>query len=201
MGSENITAKILADAQEKAQQVLAETEGKVKDLLENARSEAQQLEEKLAKEALDRAKKETTRIISLAEMEEKKRILEEKITILEETFRRALERLQSRPESEYRETMKELLLRSVDHGDEEVVVASTDRERLGQDFLNSVNEELRKAGKNGQLTLSSEHGDFSGGVLLRRERVETWCSIEVLLKSMRDDLEIQIAQLLFSPGE
>ena len=153
MATQNITAKILADAQEKAGEVMTEAESKVQDLLENARVEAQRLDEKLDKEAQDRAKKETTRIISLAEMEEKKRILKEKITILEETFRKALERLRSRPETEYRQTMQELLLRSVDHGDEEVVVARGDKERLTQDFLNCVNEELRKAGKKGQLTL------------------------------------------------
>jgi V/A-type H+-transporting ATPase subunit E len=201
MATENITAKILADAKEKAQELLAEAEGKVKEILESARTEAQQLDEKLGREAADRAKKEATRIISLAEMEEKKRILEEKIVILEDAFRKALEHLRSRPEIEYRQTMKELILGSVDHGDEEVVVARKDKERLTQDFLNSINDELRKAGRKGQLTLAGEYGDFGGGVLLKRDRVETWCSLEVLLNTMKGDLEMQIAELLFKSGE
>ena len=201
MATENITAKILSDAEERAREILAEAEDRVKDLLEKGREETQKLEEKLKKETSDRAKKETTRIISLAEMEEKKRILKEKITILEDTFQKALEHLRARPDTEYRQTMKRLLLRSVDQGDEEVVVAENDKEKLTQEFVDSVNDELRKLGKKGQLKLAEEFGDFSGGVLLRRERVETWCSLEVLLSSMKDDLEIEVAELLFKSGD
>lgn len=201
MGTENITQKILDDAKKRAEEIVSEAEGKVKNILENAHEEAKRIKEKVEKDAEELVKKETTRILSLTELEEKKKILQEKIEILEETFRRALDYFISRSENEYQKIMRGLLIKSVNHGDEEVVVAKSDRNRLDQKFLNSVNEELRKMGKTGNLKLTKEFGDFNAGVLLRKDRVEIWCNFEVLLEMLKGDLEIEIAKFLFQPGE
>ena len=49
--------------------------------------------------------------------------------------------------------------------------------------------------------MAQEDGDFKRGILLRKERVETWCSFEILLNILRNDLEIEVAKSLFEPGE
>jgi V/A-type H+-transporting ATPase subunit E len=201
METKNITLKILEDAKKRANEIVAEAEEKVKIILENARDDVQRIEKQLEQEAEESARKERTRILSLAEMEEKRRILGAKITILEEVFRQALDSLKSQSDNDYQKTMRGLLLTSVDHGDEEVVVSKSDKNRLNQEFLNTVNQKLREMGKTGELRLAEESGDFNGGVLLRKDRVETLCSLEVLQEMLRDDLEIEIANLLFQPRE
>ncbi len=201
METKNITAKILDDAKKNAEEIVSEAEAKLKSILENAREEAREIGEKLEKETEELVRKETARILSLAEMEEKKKILQEKIKILEETFHQALDHFQAKSEKEYERIMRGLLIKSVNHGDEEVVVAKSDSDKLDQKFLDSVNEELRKVGKAGDLELAMKPGDFNSGLLLRKNRVETWCSFEVLLEILRDDLEIEIAKLLFQSGD
>jgi len=201
METKNITLKILEDAKKRANEIVAEAEEKVKAILENTREEVQRIEKQLEQDAEESAKKERIRILSLAEMEEKRRILGAKIAILEEVFRQALDCLKSQSDNDYQETMRGLLLKSIDRGDEEVIVSKSDRNRLNQEFLNTVNRELREMGKAGELKLSQESGDFNGGVLLRKDRVETWCNLEVLQEMLRDDLEIEIANLLFQPRE
>lgn len=197
METENITAKILDDARKKAEEMISEAEVKVRTVLENACEETKEMDKKMEEDGEKLDRKETARILSLAEMEEKKRVLQEKISILEKIFNQALEHFRTTPEKEYREMMKGLLVKSVDHGDEEVVVAKNDKDKLGNEFLDSVNEELRKVGKKGNLKPSEEPGDFEGGVLLRKDRVETWCNFQVLLGSLKDNLEIEIAKFLF----
>lgn len=201
METKNITAKILEGAKKKAEEIVAEAESKVRNTLENAREEAKRIDRKSEKDAEELAKKERTRILSLAEMEERRKILREKIEILEETFHQALDHFKSKSESQYQKVMRDLLIRSVNDGDEEVVVAKSERDRLNQEFLHTVNEELQKMGKTGNLKLLEEAGDFNGGILLRKDRVETWCSLRVLLEILRDDLEIEIAKVLFQPRE
>jgi V/A-type H+-transporting ATPase subunit E len=201
MEKKDITAKILEDAKERAKEIVSEAEGKVNQILRNAREEAQEAGRRLEKEAEDLSKKEKSRILSLAKMEEKKKILGEKVAVLEEAFRQALQYFQERSGDEYRDIMRNLLTKSVNDGDEEVVVSKSDGDRLNQEFLDSVNEELTRMGKKGCLTMAKENGDFPSGVLLRKERVETWCSFEVLFDILRDDLEIEVAESLFEPSE
>lgn len=201
MERKNIKAKILDDAKKRAEEIVSEAEGKVRSVLENARGEAKKIRQKLEKDAEELAKKETARILALAELEERKKILQEKTKILEEVFSQALDYFEARPKAEYQEIMRALLIKSVNHGDEEVVVAKGDKDKLDRKFLNSVNEELQKMGKKGNLRLVGEIGDFNGGVLLKKERVATWCNLEVVLDVLKDDLEIEIAKLLFQPSE
>jgi V/A-type H+-transporting ATPase subunit E len=201
MEKKEITAKILEDAKEKAKEIVSEAEGRVNQILRDAREEAQEVERRLGEEAEELSKKEKSRILSLAEMEEKKKILREKVAVLEEAFQQALQYFQQRSEDEYRDIMRNLLAKSVNDGDEEVVVAKSDENRLNQEFLDSVNAELTRMGKKGCLTLAKENGDFQSGVLFRKERVETWCSLEVLLDILRNDLEIEVAESLFEPSE
>lgn len=201
METKNIKDKILNDAKKRAESIISEAETRVKDILENARKEAENVAKKLEKDAEELAKKEAARILSLAELEERRKILKEKINILEEVFSQALADLKARPKEEYQEIMKGLLVKAVNHGDEEVIVAKSDRDKLDEKFLKSVNEELRKMGKKGDLKLVGESEDFNGGLLLRKEKIETWCNLEVLLEMLKDDLEIEIAKLLFKPSE
>lgn len=200
METKKITAKILDDAKKRAEEIISEAELKVKGILENAREEAEKIRKKMEKEADELARKETARILALAEMEEKKRILQEKIKILDETFSRALDNLMTKPKEEYQEIIRRLLVKAVNHGDKEVIVAKSDRDRLDREFLDSVNEELRIMGKKGDLKLAEEFGDFKDGVVLRKDRVETWCNFEVILNMLKNDLEIELAKLLFQPS-
>ncbi|KPJ50046.1 hypothetical protein AMJ40_04075 [candidate division TA06 bacterium DG_26] len=201
MEKKNITAKILSDAKSKAEGILKEADSRAKEILGGAHQEVKRMKERLKRDAEVVAKKETARIVSLAEMEERKRILEQKIEILDDTFSRALENLKKRPKGEYQEIIKGLLVRAVNDGDEQVIVSKTDKERLDKDFFDSANSELKRFGKKGELELTEETGDFNGGVLLKKNKVETWCSVEVLLGMLRDELEMEIAKLLFETRE
>jgi V/A-type H+-transporting ATPase subunit E len=71
---------------------------------------------------------------------------------------------------------------------------------VGGAFVEGLNRELVKAGKRGEVKLSSDTRDISGGFILRRGRAETNGSFDTLLAMLRDEIETEIAEILFGGG-
>lgn len=196
MEAEPVTQKILADARDEADRITKEAEDK--EAAEQAKL-ANQLEEyKRQTEILaDRAgKDEKLHILAAARMEIAGELLTEKRKILDEVFSRARQQLQNLPDEEYRKLITKLMLDAVQTGEEEVVVDKNEN-RIDQQFINLVNQQLGSA-KKGNLKLSSERQDVEGGFILRRGRIKTNVSFSVLLDRARKELEIELAKELFS---
>lgn len=196
MEAEPVTQKILADAKAEAERIAREAGEK--ESVEQAKL-ANQLEEyKRQTEILaDRAgKDEKLHILAAARMEIAGELLAEKRKILDEVFSRARRQLQNLPDEEYRKLITKLMLDAVQTGEEDVVVDKNEN-RIDQQFINLVNQQLGSA-KKGNLKLSSERQDVEGGFILRRGRIKTNVSFSVLLDRARKELEIELAKELFS---
>jgi V/A-type H+-transporting ATPase subunit E len=196
MEAEPVTQKILADAKAEAD-VIAREAGE-KESVELAKLNKQLQEYKRQTEILaDRAgKDEKLHILAAARMEIAGELLAEKRKILDEVFSQARRQLQNLPNQEYRVLMTKLLLDAVQTGEEEVVVDKNEN-RIDQQFINLVNQQLGSA-KKGNLKLSSERQDVEGGFILRRGRIKTNVSFSVLLDRARKELEIELAKELFT---
>lgn len=196
MEAEPVTQKILADASAEADSITREAEGK--EAAEQAKLANQVQEYKKQTEALAQkaAKDEKSHILAAARMEIAAELLSEKRKILDETFSQARRKLQSMPDEEYREFITKLMLDAVQTGDEEVIVDKNEK-RIDQQFINLVNERLVSS-KKGNLKLSSERRDIEGGFILRRGRIKTNVSFDVLLDRARSELEIELAKELFA---
>ena len=94
--------------------------------------------------------------------------------------------------------IEKMLLSGVETGEEEVVISARDRDRIDNNFIKSVNKEIQKQGKKGALTLAKDESPITGGFVLRRGNVEMDHSFASLIKSQKDDLEIKVADILFS---
>ena len=99
------------------------------------------------------------------------------------------------PDEEYRALIKKLLLDTVETGDEEVVV-DTNEGRIDREFIKKINSELA-SGKKGDLRLSDQKQDIGAGFILKRGKIKTNVSMEVLLGQARKELEIELAKELF----
>jgi V/A-type H+-transporting ATPase subunit E len=125
-----------------------------------------------------------------------KQYLAEKRKILGEVFEQARRQLQDLPDEEYRALIKKLILDAVETGDEEVVV-DTKEKRIDREFIKKINSELA-SGKKGDLRLSDQKQDIGAGFILKRGKIKTNVSMEVLLGQARKELEIELAKELFS---
>jgi V/A-type H+-transporting ATPase subunit E len=196
MEAEQVTQKILADANAEAEKIKKEADEK--QAAEQAGFDGRLNEYNKQTEALAQkaAKDKKLHLLASARMDIAKEFLAEKRKILDELFERARQQLQSLPDDDYRSLCSKLMQAAVETGDEEVIVDKNET-RIDQDFIKQINRELGP-GYKGNLRLSDQRQNLGGGFILRRAKIKNNVSLEVLLTLARKELEIELAKDLFA---
>jgi V/A-type H+-transporting ATPase subunit E len=195
MDAENVIAKILADAGAEAEKI--KTQAQEKQSAEQAKLDEQLRQHQKQTDALARkaGEDEKSHLLAAARMQIAKELLTEKRKILDEVFARARQQLLNLPDDQYRRLIGDLMISAVETGNEEVIL-DKDEKRIDQELINQVNRQL--AGENkGNLRLSDQRQELGGGFILRRGKIRTNVSFEVLLSQARKGLEIELAKGLF----
>ena len=195
MEANQVIEKILADAKAEAEKII--TAAKESEADEQNKTDEQLAEHKkqtqvLAKKA---AEAKQLHLLSAARMEIAREFLAEKRKILDDVFAQAHEQLLNLSDDQYRQLMTNLVLKAVETGDEEVIVDKNET-RIDFEFIKQVNRQLGP-GYKGNLALSDERRDLGGGFILRRGKIKTNVSFEVLLNQARRELEIELAKEMF----
>jgi V/A-type H+-transporting ATPase subunit E len=195
MDAENVVAKILADARAEGEKI--KRQAQEKQAAEQAKLDEQlgQHQKQTAALAQKAAEAESSHLLAAARMQIAKELLTEKRKILDEVFEQARRQLLNLPDRQYRQVIAGLMVRAVETGNEEVVVDKNEK-RIDQELVNQVNQRL--AGQNkGNLRLSEQRQELGGGFILKRGKIRTNVSFEVLLNQARKELEIELAKELF----
>ncbi len=199
MGFEDIIRKIKSDAEQEAQRIIEEAKKKREQML----SEAKKRIEEERKQSLERIKKEAEEtkrgIIQKAKLDSRKKILETKQKLIDEIVYQAEKKLLSMNESEFIDFYSKLILNVVKTGSEEVLIVPNDREKKAVDkLIEKVNGELKnKIGEKGQLKFSGEVEEGKGGVVVRRGQTVINLTVDALLRTHRDKIEVEVAKVLF----
>ncbi len=196
MGTEEVVKKILADAGAEAEKI--KNKADEKEAAEQAKFDEQLKEHKKQTNALSEkiANEKKLHLLAAARMIIAKELLAEKNRILDEVFDQARQNLQNLPDEQYCDLINNLMLEAVETGDEEVVVDSQEK-RIDTALIERVNSKLGSDRK-GKLKLSREKMPIGGGFILRRGKVKTNVSFNVLLSRARKELEIDLVNELFS---
>ncbi|MFQ6092862.1 MAG: V-type ATP synthase subunit E [bacterium] len=198
MAIDRIAQRIMADAEAEVKRIGAETDQKIEALRAETAETIAGIEQKAQDDGAKEAREQKRRIISRAQAEMRKELLEEKQKLIDRAFQQALKSLVELDEDRYAALMKKLLLESVETGDEEVILTPQSRGRSWAEVLSEVNRELSARGLKGQLTLSKENRTMAGGFVLRRGKKEINCALELIVGSLREELESEVARALFS---
>ncbi len=195
MEAEQVTEKILAEANAEAEKIKSEAEQKQTE--EQAKLDEQLAEyKKRTKDLIEKAAKdEKSHILAATKMALAKQFLAEKRKILDEVFATALKQLQNLPDEQYRNLMTKLMLESTETGEEQVIIDKNEK-RIDQQLIDKVNEQL-SPDKKGNLKLSEVKEEIGGGFILRRDKIKTNVTFDILLNKARNDLEIELAKQLF----
>ncbi|MFQ6041626.1 MAG: V-type ATP synthase subunit E [Candidatus Poribacteria bacterium] len=197
MSLEKILGRIENDAQREADDIINRANSNAKEIIQKAEEEARILKENLRQRAEVEAAQQKERMLTMASLDFRKRILNEKQRAIDAVFQAAVETLCNLEDDEYRALMKRMLSSGVQTGEEEIILSQRDKTRLTQSFIDELNEELRQNGKEGNLTISQETREMSGGFVLRRGDVELNSAFESLFEFSRGELESEVAGLLF----
>ncbi|HQA59739.1 MAG: V-type ATP synthase subunit E [Tepidanaerobacteraceae bacterium] len=178
--------KIISDANAQAQNIVKQYEQKAKDILDD-------ILEKAGKTAEEKRR----RILSMAQLENRKQLLLAKQQIIDEVFERAKTSLKNVPLEKYQTLIENMLLSSVITGNEEIIIAEHDKNRITPDFIQKINNTLSGMGKQGNLRISKTYGNMIGGFVLKSQDLEINSTFDSLIDIEREELETEIAKILF----
>jgi V/A-type H+-transporting ATPase subunit E len=195
MEAQQVTDKILADANAEAEKINQQAKDKAAGEQAEFDEQLRQYKQQSGVLAQKAGEDKKSHLLAAARMDIAKQQLAEKAVILDEVFSRSHSELLKFSEEDYKKLCKKLMLAAVETGDEEVVVDENEK-RIDQEFVKSINRELGPGFK-GNLRLSNEKRPIEGGFLLRRGKITTNVSFDVLLSQARTNLEIELANDLF----
>ena len=198
MSLEKILEKIRQDSEEEIRKILEEAKSRASQIIEEGKREAEKVAKGVSREGEENGRKVRERIVTLASLESRKRILGEKQRILGDIYREVEERIRNLNSRDYRELVKKIMLESCQSGEELVVVGENDRKRIDEQLIETVNAELVKAGKKGKLKLSSEPASIPDGFILKLGKIEMSNSWANILRSLREKTEVEVIRLLFT---
>lgn len=183
---------------QKKEEIIKEAKQAEKDILDKKIAEAKIIE----KNNIEKSQRESVirreRILSNAELKVRNEKLQSKQKVIEEVLEKALEKLNQLPKEGYISYIKERILNLPIDGDEKIIINSKDKLLITEAFVNEINSELTQKGKLGKLSLSDEIRDFKAGFILEKNGIEINNSFEALISSMKDELEYEVARLLFN---
>ena len=189
--------KITGDAEAEASKIVEEGTGEAKAILDAAQDEADKIASDFKVKAEAEAKEYVRRQVSLRELEARKAVLTEKGKVIDQVFDQVLDELVRRDRDGGYSLTRDLLLKAIEVGDEGLIVSPEDKGAITGSFLKDLNKELTTTGRRGEVTLSEETRTIRGGFVLRRGRMESNSTFETLLSMLRDDVETEVAGLLF----
>lgn len=197
MGIENITDRIIAEAEDKAREIIGAAEEEARKIISSAEQDAERNVAAARQAASKQAEQERERIAASARMEGKKLLLETKQALITEAFDLALQRLETLSDEEFERVISALMVKLIETGSEQVIINEKDKRRLKPDFLLRVNQAAAKNGVACNVTMSDESRDISSGFILKRGDVEINATFETLLRQWRDELSSEVAKILF----
>ena len=192
MNAEAILNKIGEDARETAEQLKADANRKAEELKSASQAKVQALHDQNVKQAEAEAAALTDRMRRMAELENRKLLLEKKRQVMDEAFQSALAELCGQPTDKTRAFMMKHLTDAA-QGDESLLVGAENGGWFDQRFLDELNQAV-----NGKVTLAEGRAPNVTGAVLVRGGTEVYLTYESLLESARIRLETEIAQILFN---
>jgi V/A-type H+-transporting ATPase subunit E len=196
MEANQVTEKIIADANAEAGNIKKQAEERRAEEQENFDRQLAEYKKQTDSQAKKAAEDEKLHLLAAARMDLAKEMLAEKRNILDEVFGQSKQELQHLPDDQYRSLCEKLMLAAVETGDEEVVIDKNEK-RIDHEFIKNVNRKLGP-GYKGNLRLSNGKADLGGGFILKRGKIKTNISLEVIVNQARKELEIDLAKELFA---
>jgi len=198
MTIKDINNKIISDARIQAERIIAQAEDNANNIIKKGKKEADNIKNVILYKNNQEASLKKSKILTEANLKAKKTILFEKQKIIEDVFDKALESILKLDDKEYYNFIKTLILDNIEIGDETIFSGSSDQRKISESFIEDINKELKSKGEKGELKLSASHLPIKGGVVIGSGKIRKNISLELLLKNVREELEMQISKNLFN---
>lgn len=191
----NLTSKIIKDAEDKKEVILSEAEKEKNKILNKRQAEASTAERVIIEKAGIEAISTKERILSSAGLQARNEKLKAKQEVIREVFQMSIEALCNLSEDDFRGFVKDSILNNNIEGEQKIIFNDRYNKIDNTSLLCEINKEL---GSKASVTLSEETRNFKGGFILEKNGIEINNTFEALVNSLRDDLCSDVAKVLFS---
>ena len=194
----NITSKILKDAEAGKENILAAAEEEKNKILSKKASSANEIAQEILEKAEIEAKSKKERVISGAKLKARNEKLAAKQEVIEEVFSKSVETLCKLNDREFVKFIKDSILSLNIDGDETLILNEDGNKIVSKEVVAEINAELKAKGLKGEIKISETIGSFRGGFILEKGGVEINNTFESLVDSLKDQLEFEVAKVLFN---
>ena len=191
----NLTSKILKDAEDKKAVILADAENEKNKILGKKEDEAKAVEKTMLEKAEREAASRKERIISGAQLNARNEKLGAKQKVISEVFESSVKELSNCNAEDLRGFIKEVILNTNIEGEQNLILNEAGKKAVDEAFVAEINNEL---GNKAVIKIDENIRDFRGGFILEKDGIEINNTFEALVSSLKDDLSLEVARVLFS---
>ena len=191
MAIDNITSKIIYDAEREAVLISQEAAARREEILALARKEAEEKREAMRADGEAERAAMVERNVSVAKIDAGKLILEEKQILIERCLAEAVKKIAGLDEDVYLKFLADTVKTLAPEGGE-LILSERDREKYGEKL-----EKLLEESGGGKYALSEETRKIKAGVIVKRGSVYVNGSVEARIDAMRSELVPEVAARLF----
>jgi V/A-type H+-transporting ATPase subunit E len=193
-----VAEKILADAERETVRLQEEFGVKERELREEHEQRLKKLREEYGQQLDALVRAGVNRRVAARDLELKKMLLERKTEWFNTALGRCREKILDDP-SMYRRFLVSMAVKGSLSGIEEIILSHEDAHAFGTELVQEANLLLKeKRGMNGQLRLSCEMRELSGGLILKDGNTEFNGTVSEAVQSVSENFMADIVHILFS---
>ena len=193
MALEKIIKKILSEGKAEAQSILDSAHKEAQEIISQEEQKTKEKKDIQIREAHEGFLREKQKNLALAKLESRKKILQSRLSLLDEVFARAEEELCALRSDGHRKLIQNLLSGFQPDAPCDIFVNEPDVDKYTLLLSTLWGVAFTKFCKVIPLEKS-----IKGGFILRTRAIEFDCTYEHLIRERRQNLEQEVAALLFS---
>ena len=203
-GTEKIVSSILSDAKFKADSITEEAENESKSILEEGEKIALMEKEKILEDGKKQSAMRYQQIISEAKMKSRRMELDSREEVIEESFKKAEEKLMkiaSSESAEYKESIKNIITEAaleIGGGDLIILLKNEDAAKIKDSISEIENDVKAKTGKETNLEMGNNINTIGGTIVKTKNGdIEVNNTIEARMLRFKKSLRSEVARILF----
>jgi V/A-type H+-transporting ATPase subunit E len=203
-GTEKIVSSILSDAKFKADSILEEAKKKSNSILEEGEKVALMEKEKILEDGKKLSTMRYQQIISEAKMNSRRMELDAREEVIEESFKKAEEKLgeiASSDSAKYKESLNEIIMEAaleIGGGKLVIFLKQEDVSKIS-DSISSIELDIKeKTGNETNLEIGKNINTIGGAIIKTKNgEIEVNNTIEARMQRYKKSLRSEVARILF----
>lgn len=203
-GTEKIVSSILSDAKFKADSVLEEADKKSNSILEEGEKISLMEKEKILEDGKKQSTMRYQQIISEAKMNSRRMELDAREEVIEESFKKAEEKLgeiASSDSAEYKESLKKIIMEAaleIGGGELVIFLKQEDVAKINDSIFSLERDVKEKTGNETNLEIGNNINTIGGAIIKTKNGdIEVNNTIEARMLRFKKSLRSEVARILF----